>query len=146
MQKIMWMVMAVLFLAIGSAQAHCGKCGVGEAAPAQMKDAKDSSAAKVDKLAKDLKLSDEQKVKVEALVKEKLEKKQKIMADKESAMDALHEDFKAKLKSALSEEQYKSWEAGLDKSGEMKGHCPYCKHGKLCPMCEKKLREVDEEK
>ncbi|MDP2653752.1 MAG: hypothetical protein Q8Q08_06945 [Candidatus Omnitrophota bacterium] len=145
MNKAIGILIAGLLIVSGNAYAHCGKCGVGDPAPAAQED---MMGKKLDMMTKELKLSDEQKGKVEAILKEKMEKKQQIMAQKKEAMDALHADFKAKLQGVLSEEQMKSWETMKDKcpmckdgkmcemcKGKMKGHCPDCKDGKMCEMC-----------
>ena len=140
MRKILFMVLAGLFVAAATAQANCGRCGMGDMPKAQ---AQEPVKRHLDKMAKDLKLSDEQKARVEVIMKEKMEKKDRIMKEKMVAMDALHEEFKAKLKGVLSEEQMKKWEAGQEHKGEMKGKCPYCKDGKMCAHCQKEQGKVN---
>lgn len=133
MKRILGIAVVGLFLAVGSAQANCGKCGVGDEMKA---DKGKTTAEKADKMAKKLNLSDEQKAKYEALVTEKMAKKEAIMADKKKAMEALHEDFKAKLGAVLTPEQMKSWEAMKDDRGPMMGKCPMCeKSGGMCEHC-----------
>lgn len=136
MKKFFGVMLVALFLALGaaSAQAHCGKCGVGDAHP----DMKAMAGEKLEMMTKDLNLTDEQKTKVEAIMKAKMEKKEAIMDEKSKAMEALHEDFKAQLKQVLNEEQLKKWEALKDK-------CPMCKEGKMCEMCMKKAQEAHPE-
>ncbi len=99
-------------------------------------DASAMATEKADKWAKDLKLDDEQKGKLQAAIQQKLEKKQQIMDEKHKAMDALHEEFKTNLSGFLSADQLKQWEEMKDKS-----HCPMCKDGKMCDMC-KKMKEM----
>jgi len=132
MGKVMWMVLAGLFLAVGSVQADCGKCGAGDGV--QM-DHQAMVNTHIDKMTKELALTAEQKIQLEAIMKEKLAKKEQIMAQKEASMKALHEEFKVKVKGVLSEEQMKKWEANKE-SRDAKGDCP-CKD-KMCPECQKK--------
>ena len=128
MKKILGATLIGLFLAVGMAQAHCGKCGVGEAAKPDMKAMGD---AKLEMMKKELVLTDEQAAQVKEIIKIKMEKKEKIMDEKHKAMEALHEDFKVQLKGVLNEAQLKKWE-------EVKDNCPMCKDGKMCEMCMKK--------
>jgi Spy/CpxP family protein refolding chaperone len=128
MKKVMWMVLAGLFIAVGSAQAHCGKCGMDDAPQAKEQGSADKD---FDKMGKELKLTAEQKAQVKSIMEEKRQKKQAIMEQKQAAMAALHEEVKAKLKTVLSEEQVKAWEA-------KKEGCPLCKDGKPCKDCEAK--------
>lgn len=141
MKRILWLVLVVLFLTAGNLYAHCGKCGVGD-------EAVENAAAQVDekvaKLTEDLGLDDEQKARLKVIIQEKMDKKQQIMADKHKAMDALHEDFQAKLKEVLTAEQFKKWEAiKADKAG-MESKCPMCKEGKMCAMCLLKKKGMGE--
>jgi hypothetical protein len=91
----------------------------------------------------DLGLSDEQKGKVEAIMKEKMEQKKALKEEHRADMDSLHENFKAQLKGILTEEQMTKWEAMKD---EHMAKCPECKEGKMCPMCMKKKGEMMGEK
>lgn len=150
MRKIIGIMLAGLFLVAGNASAHCGKCGIGDAA--QGEDMSAMVDERVSKMSKDLELNDEQKGKVAAIMNEKMEKKHALMEEHHKAMDALHEDFQTKLKGVLTEEQMKKWDekkgdghCPMCKDGKMcdkckamkKGHCPECKDGKMCPKCEK---------
>jgi len=132
MKRVLWMVLAVLFLTAGNLYAHCGKCGVGDAVA-------ENAAAEVDekvaKLTKDLGLDDAQQVKLKVIIQEKVDKKHQIMDDKHKAMDAVHQDFQAKLKDVLTAEQLTKWEAIKADRGAMEDHCPMCKKGKMCEMC-----------
>ncbi len=128
MTRILGMLVVGLFLAVGTAQAHCGKCGIGEASKSDMKAMGD---AKLDMMKKELVLTDEQAAQVKQIMTAKMEKKQKLMDEKHKAMEALHDDFKAQLKGVLNEAQFKKWE-------EVKDRCPMCKDGKMCEMCMKK--------
>lgn len=135
MNRVIGMVLVGLFISVVSAQAHCGKCGIGDAPKGE---AQEMVTDKLDKMTKDLKLSAEQKAQVQSFMKEKMEKKHHIMEEKKAALDALHEEFKAKLKGVLSEEQMKKWESAQDEKGEMRGKCPHGKKGKMCPVCQMK--------
>jgi periplasmic protein CpxP/Spy len=135
MKRVIGMVLVGLFIAVGSAQAQCGKCGMGDEAKVERQD---MVGEKLNQMSKDLKLSAEQRVQVESILKEKMEKKHQIMEQHKAAMEALHGEFKAKLKSVLSEEQMTKWEAQKDKMGDMKGKCPHCKKGEMCEKCKSK--------
>lgn len=139
MQKIIGLIVAGLLISSSYAYAHCGKCGVGDAHPET--DISAMVTEKSDMLAKELKLTDEQKAKVQTILAEKMDKKAKIMDDKHAAMTSLHEEFKTKLGTVLSPEQMKSWEAMMDKSSEKGVKCPMCKDGKMCKMCQLKKAE-----
>lgn len=135
MNKVLASLFVALFLTAASAQAHCGSCGVGDAPKAEGASKADDMgamvSAKVEKLTKELSLNDEQKGKVEAIIKEKMEKKHQIMEEKHKAMDALHEEFKTKLSGVLTPEQVTKWESmKKDFDG-----CPMCKDGKMCKKC-----------
>lgn len=134
MNKVFAIMFASLLLVTGTAQAHCGKCGVGDTdAPKADFDA--MAKEKAEKLTQELKLTDEQKTQVQAIVKDKLAKKQALMDEKHKAMDALHEEFKTKLGAVLNPEQMKSWETMKSDPDNMKEKCPMCKDGKMCEMC-----------
>lgn len=136
MKKSLGILLVVLFLTAGNALAHCGKCGMGDDSGMDMKA---MAEEKVGKMAKDLSLNDEQKSRVAAIVKEKMEKKHAIMNEKHKAMDDLHEEYKGKLKEVLNEEQLKKWEK---KKYGVEGKCPMCIDGKMCKKCKiKKDRE-----
>lgn len=151
MKRVMWMALAVLVIAAGSAQANCGKCGKGDVPKEVMEEMVND---RLDQMTTNLKLSAEQRAQVEAIMKDKMAKKQAIMDQKEAAMKALHEDFLVKLKGVLSAEQMKQWETKKDKcpdckdgklcekcklkKGNMKGNCPDCKDGKPCKKCKLK--------
>ncbi|MCB9771904.1 MAG: hypothetical protein H6754_05085 [Candidatus Omnitrophica bacterium] len=139
MKKIIGLIVAGLLISSSQVFAHCGKCGVGDAHPES--DVSAMVTKKSDMLAKELKLSDEQKTKVQAILKEKMDKKAKIMDEKHAAMTSLHEEFKAKLGTVLTPEQMKNWEAMMDKSSEKGVKCPMCKDGKMCKMCQ--LKKAD---
>lgn len=130
MKRILGIMLVGLFLAVGTAQAHCGKCGIGESAKPDMKA---MAEAKLDMMKKELTLTDVQAAQIKEIMKAKMEKKEKIMDEKHKAMEALHEDFKAQLKGVLNEAQLKKWE-------EVKDKCPMCKDGKMCEMCMKKAK------
>lgn len=133
MKKVLGLLLAGMFFAALNAQAHCGKCGMEDGAHKDDKGAMVS--AKVDKLAKELSLTDEQKGKVEGIIKEKMEKKQQLMEEHHKSMDALQEDFKAKLGGVLSAEQMAKWEDMKKDHGK---DCPDCKDGKICKTCKMK--------
>ena len=121
MKGMITLFFAGMLLIAGNAQAHCGKCGVGDAPKA---DKGDMIQEKTDKLAHELSLSDEQKVKVPAIITDKMAKKQQIMDEKHKAMDALHEEFQTKLKDVLNKEQMGKWEAMKQNKEGMEGKCP----------------------
>lgn len=135
MNKVLAIVITALLLTSGNAQAHCGKCGVGDAPKS---DIDTMLNEKTEMLTKKLNLTDDQKAKVQAILKEKMAKKQEIMDQKHNAMDALHEEFKAKLGAILTEEQMKNWEEMKKDSDGMMGKCPMCKDGKMCEVCKLK--------
>lgn len=144
MNKILAILLTSMFLIVGSAQANCGKCGVGDAPKA---DVTAMIAEKVEMLTKELKLNAEQKMKVETLINEKMAKKQELREQKLKAMEALHEEFKAKLGNILTAEQMTNWEAMMKNPESMMAKCPMCKDGKTCEMCllKKKKMASDEE-
>ncbi len=140
MSKVCLSMLVGLFLMTANAQAHCGKCGVGDATHEGAGEMTKGEGCpivggKLEKLTKELSLTDEQKPQVEAILKEKMEKKQQIMDDKHKAMDALHADFETKLKGVLTEEQAQKWSAHKDSMAEHHGKCPDCKDGKMCEKC-----------
>ncbi len=139
MNKVLTGLCVLFLLMTANAQAHCGHCGVGDSS-------KDDMGAmvseKVQGMTKELALNDEQKGKVEGIIKEKMAKKQQLMEENRKAMDAVHEDFTTKLNGVLTEEQKTKWEARKkDGPGEMK--CPKCKDGKMCKKC--KIKKHKEE-
>jgi hypothetical protein len=87
-----------------------------------------------------LKLTDEQKTKLHAIMMEKKTKMHAMMDEHHQAMDRLHEDFEKKLGGILTVDQMKKWEEKMEKHGDMKGHCPMCKGGKMCDMCKMKAK------
>lgn len=131
MNKVFLGLLVSLFLMTANAQAHCGKCGVGDS---PKEDMSSMVSSKVEKLTKELSLTDEQKGTVEGLIKAKMEKKHQIMGENKKAMDALHEDFTTKLNGVLTEEQKTKWEA-LKKDDHGAMGCPDCKDGKKCKKC-----------
>ena len=132
MNKVIWMVLVGLTVTVGSAQANCGHCdklGTPKVSTEEM------AAEKLDVMTKKLKLSVEQKAQVQIILKEKIEKMQQLMDQKHAAMQVLYEDYTAKLKGVLSEEQMKQWEAKkdcYDKKDKKYGEkvCPHDKAGK----------------
>ena len=142
MKKFLALVIAGLLTSSTYAFAHCGTCGVGEP---HGKDTAPNVSDKVDMMAKELKLTDEQKDKVKSILNEKMDKKEKIMDDKSKAMDALHDEFKTKLGSVLTPEQMKNWEDMKKKADDHEGKCPLCKEGKMCEECMKAKGQKDKE-
>ena len=135
MNKMIWMVLIGLFVCTGSVQANCGKCVMVDVPKA---DEQGMIKEHLDKMSSTLALTPEQKVQLEAIMKEKMAAKRQIMEHKEAAMKALQEQFKTKLKGVLTEEQMKKWEAKKEGQCDMKGKCPDCKKGKKCPKCQLK--------
>jgi hypothetical protein len=142
MNKIFAILLTSMFLIVGNAQANCGKCGIGDAPKA---DVNAMITEKVEMLTKELKLNDEQKMKVEALINEKMAKKQEMREQKLKAMEALHEEFKTKLSSILTAEQMTSWETMMKNPESMMAKCPMCKDGKMCEMCLLKKKKMAQE-
>lgn len=126
MNKIFAGLFVFLFLTAASAQANEGH---------NHWDKGDMVGKRVENLSKKLSLTDDQKGKVEGMLKEQVEKKHQLMEDNQKAMKALDDDFKTKLTGVLTPEQVKKWEAMKENS---KGHCPDCKGGKMCDVCKKK--------
>lgn len=131
MSKVILGLLISLFLMSANAQAHCGKCGIGDS---PKEDMSSMVSSKVEKLTKELSLTDEQKGTVEGLIKEKMEKRHQIMEEKHKAMDALHEDFETKVNGVLTAEQKTKWET-LKKDDHGAMGCPDCKDGKMCKKC-----------
>jgi hypothetical protein len=128
MKRMMGVALMIFLLAAGNAQAGCEKCGMHKG----MKGADQVSLSeRVDRMAAELDLNAEQKAQVEAIMKEKMARKEQIMAQKQASAASLQEEVRAKLQGVLSAEQMKKWEA-------MKGDCPLCKSGKPCKGCDSK--------
>ncbi len=147
MKRILWMSLVVFFAVAGSAQAHCGTCGVGDENPGMGKkigkemDMEKIVSEKIEKMTAELTLTPEQQEQVKQILQEKMERKRQIMEEKRAAMETLHEEVQAKMKATLTEEQIKKWdELKKDKPGMM-GKCPHCEEGKMCPICAKMKKE-----
>jgi len=103
------------FLIAGQAMAHCGKCGLGDKDNAGWLD------AKMEKMTKNLELSDEQAAEIRAIMEEKMEKKSAIKADKMDKIEAVKEEYSAKIKAVLNDEQNAKYEEMKADKGSMKG-------------------------
>jgi hypothetical protein len=134
MKKTIVLFLMGFLLIAGNALAHCGKCGVGDS---DHDGAHNMVTKKVNKMAAELGLSDEQKAQIEAIMLEKKEKKQQIWDEKKASMESLSDEYTTKIKGVLTEEQMAKWEAARAAKGSMKAGCPMCKDGKKCEMCEK---------
>jgi hypothetical protein len=95
--------------------AHCGKCGVGDDKKVMDVD------AKVEKLTKKLGLSEDQANKLKPVLQEKMDKKKALYEKKKADMQALHDDYQAKLKGILTPEQLSKYEAMKEGMMEHKG-------------------------
>lgn len=109
MKKIASIFTAVFILSfvfVGLSYAHCGVCG--------LRSAKDSDwlGKKMTMMTENLGLSDEQATQVEALIKEKVEKKKAVM-----------DEYTAKIKALLTDEQNAKYDAmkAEKTKGSMKG-------------------------
>ena len=134
MRKVTAMILTVLLMAAGSAYAGCGKCDMGAGAKSGQQASVDQSAGK---MAADLKLTADQKVKVEAIMQAQKQKKQQLVERQQAETAALHEQLKAELKGVLSAEQMKKWDAAKKQCpmmGGMKLKGAHDKNGKDCPM------------
>ena len=136
MKRILWITLVVFLAVAGSAQADCGKCGMGHGPEAGMEmDMEKAVSEKIEKMTAELALTPEQQEQVKQIMQEKMERTRQIKEEKRAAMDALHKEVQAKMKAALTEEQLKKWEElKKDKPGMM-GKCPHCEEGKMCPKC-----------
>jgi len=91
---------------VGIAGAHCGKCGLPKEGGTD-----DYVAKKAEKLTDKLGLSAEQSAQAKVLIKEKMEKKHTIMQEKSDAIEAVKEEYSAKLAALLNDEQKVKYEA-----------------------------------
>lgn len=135
MKKFLGVAVLSIVLMGGTAFAHCGKCGVGDADHSHKKEGK-TVDQRADDLAVMLQLNDEQKAKVKTIMQEKADQKTKIMDEHRKSMESLHQEFQGKMKGVLTPEQVKAWEA--IKGNEDGKFCPMCKDGKKCDKCMKK--------
>lgn len=109
MKKLM-LIIAFVALIAAPAFSHCGVCAVGEAKGSKGSMHEGKAKGMMEKMMENLGLSDEQVEKINALKKEKMKKKQ-----------AAHDEFKAKLKEILSEEQMNKYEEMKGKHHDHKG-------------------------
>lgn len=108
--------------------------------PAQAQEAKDSKAApkdaprrdasevvkeRLEKIATDLKLTDDQKKKVEEVMKKQVEQRGELRglsdADRGEKIRAFREEADKKMKEILTKEQYEQWEKIRSTSGRPEG-------------------------
>ncbi|OGX35457.1 MAG: hypothetical protein A3C36_01720 [Omnitrophica WOR_2 bacterium RIFCSPHIGHO2_02_FULL_52_10] len=111
--KVFVMVLSLTVMMTVNTYAHYGM-GEGDG---------DYVAKKVAKLTEQLSLSAEQAAQVEALIKEKMEKKNAIKEEKHAAIEAVKEEYSVKIKALLTDEQkakYEEMQTEREKE-EMKG-------------------------
>ena len=117
---VMLAVLMVSFLTATIAQAHCGKCGMGDKGD-------DYVTKKVEKLTAELGLDEGQAKEVEGIIKDKMAKKKAIKEEKQAKMDALGAEYKTKMKAVLNDDQNVKFDAMMaeweqdNKKGSDKG-------------------------
>lgn len=115
MKKLIILTVLLAFAGVTPVFAHCGKCGVGDDKKVMDVD------AKVEKLTKKLGLSEDQANKLRPVLQEKMDKKKALKEKKMADMQAIHDDYQAKLKGILTPEQLTKYEAMKKEMMEHKG-------------------------
>jgi len=107
--------LTILAVGAGSALAHCGMCGIGEAKGSKGSMKENWAEEKVKNMTDELGLSEEQASQVSAIMKEKMDKKIAIYEEKKTKMEAVKEEYKGKLKKVLTDEQFEKYTAMKEK-------------------------------
>ena len=82
----------------------------------------ETAEKRIEKMTKDLGLSAEQAAQLKAIMATKMEKKKAIHEEIEKRMEAIHEEYNTSLKSILTPEQLKKYEARKEEKKEMFEH------------------------
>lgn len=103
MKKIVFLTLLIAGFSANAAFAHCGTCGIG----GEKGSMHDKMHDKNQKMAEQLGLSEEQAKQVDTLMQEKMKKKKAFRSESKEKIDAIKEEYDAKLKKILTPEQYK---------------------------------------
>ncbi|MCA9400757.1 MAG: hypothetical protein KC713_03960 [Candidatus Omnitrophica bacterium] len=116
MKKTMVLFSAAVILSAGPVFAHCGSCGMDDehgdmiesTKGKMMKEVKkgDWVEKKLNMMADDLGLTEQQQEEIKAIMKDKAERMEEIHVGAGDEMKAIMDDYEAKLKDVLTEEQY----------------------------------------